>query len=244
MVSQQPRYEVIARTLSDEITSGRYRLGSKLPSEAALMRRFSCSRNTVRGAIARLAEIGLITTKRGSGSYVTKQTGIIHSLSSLRSISQVIRDLGLEPGMTQVTLRPDPNPGPDVQAFLGPGQVWRLRRVTTASGVPFSINDSWFLEELASQLNARALIKGSSLYHHFAADLKRPVASAVDYIGAEVAGPLEARLLEIDAGWPLLAILRYATDVAEHPIEVAKSIARADMYRYYVQLKAPVNIGQ
>lgn len=239
MAEDSPRYVVIASTLVGEIKAGRYPLGARLPSESALMRRFACSRNTVRSAIAQLAEIGLITTRRGSGSYVTRQAGIIHSLSSLRSISQVIRDLGFTPGMTKVTLQESPSPRPDIQAFLGGGPIWVLRRVTTASGVPFSINDSWFTAEVANRLDVRNLIKDGSLYAQFAKTVGRPVAEATDYIGAEIANPLDANLLGIDPGEPLLAILRYAHDAAHNPIEVARSVARADMYRYFVKLTLP-----
>lgn len=239
MSSSVPRYAEIATTLTDEIKSGRFALGSRMPSEAALVRRFDCSRNTVRAAIARLNDVGLIRTRRGSGSYVTNRAGIVHALSSLRSISQVIRDLGFEPGMTQVSLQPDPNPRPDIQTFLGGGQVWRMRRVTTASGTPFSVNDSWFLEDLAEKLNVRVLIEGGSLYNHFARVPGRPVAEAVDYIGAELATGVESTLLKIDIGQPLLTILRYAHDDKHKPIEVARSAARADMYKYFVKLRRP-----
>ncbi|MFT0762805.1 GntR family transcriptional regulator [Scrofimicrobium sp. R131] len=239
MSNEVPRYSQIVNVLTAEIKGGKYPLGAKIPSETVLMRRFSCSRNTVRAAIARLNEVGLINTRRGSGSYVTKQAGIIHSLSSLRSISQVIRDLGFEPGMKLVNLQEDPNPRPDIQAFLGTGHIWWLRRVTTASGTPFSINDSWFQGEVAEKMDIQALVRGGSLYAHIGRVVGREVTEATDYIGAELANDIEANLLQIGAGQPLLAIQRYAYDSAHRPVEVARSAARADMYRYYVKLTKP-----
>lgn len=239
MVKAAPRYLTIAGALLDEIKAAKYPLGARLPSESSLMRQHNCSRNTVRAALGRLSDMGLITTRRGSGSYVTRQAGIIHSLSSLRSISMVIQDLGFEPGMTQVSLRHDPNPRPDIQAFLGGGSIWRLRRVTTASGTPFSVNDSWFRASVAQKLDTRDLIKDGSLYSQFAKRVGRPVEEAVDYIGAEIAGPVDASLLGIAEGQPLLAIMRYAHDADHQPLEVARSAARADMYRYYVKLRMP-----
>ncbi|MFV0428302.1 MAG: GntR family transcriptional regulator [Arachnia sp.] len=243
-VATTPRYVAIAGTLLEEIKAGRFPLSSKLPSESALMRRFGCSRNTVRSAIAHLSRIGVITTRRGSGSYVTKQAGIIHSLSSLRSISEVILGLGYTPAMTKVTLRLDPNPRPDIHEFLGGGSIWRLRRVTTASGTPFSINDSWFSDDIAATLDLRSFVKGGSLYRQFARVVGRPAAEALDYIGAEIASAAEARLLDIDPGAPLLAILRYAHDVNGEPLEVARSAARADMYHYLVRLTREVRTDE
>jgi DNA-binding transcriptional regulator YhcF (GntR family) len=42
---------------------------AKLPTEQALMKRFECSRNTVRHALRRLRSERRIVTTRGSGSY-------------------------------------------------------------------------------------------------------------------------------------------------------------------------------
>ncbi len=61
----------IARTLEQEIRSGRMARGHRLASEAELVRRFAVSRNTVRKGLEELARSGLITTRTGIGSFVT-----------------------------------------------------------------------------------------------------------------------------------------------------------------------------
>lgn len=60
----------IADTLSDEIASGHYRPGDKLPTEAALSARFGVNRHTVRHALAALAEAGAVHARRGAGVFV------------------------------------------------------------------------------------------------------------------------------------------------------------------------------
>ncbi|MEQ8651961.1 MAG: GntR family transcriptional regulator [Kiloniellales bacterium] len=61
----------VAQTLEREIRSGQIPHGDLLASEAALMRRFSVSRNTVRKGLEQLARQGMITTRSGIGSFVT-----------------------------------------------------------------------------------------------------------------------------------------------------------------------------
>ena len=61
----------IAGTLREEIASGAYPSGAKLPTEADLSRRFGVNRHTVRRALADLAERGLVHSRRGSGTVVT-----------------------------------------------------------------------------------------------------------------------------------------------------------------------------
>jgi GntR family transcriptional regulator len=65
------KHERIARILAREIRSGVVRRGAQLPGENELAKRFAVSRNTVRAALAVLAEDELITTRIGKGSYVS-----------------------------------------------------------------------------------------------------------------------------------------------------------------------------
>jgi GntR family transcriptional regulator len=64
------KHERVARVLAKEIKSGVVRPGAQLPGEVELAKRFSVSRNTVRAALAVLAEDELITTHTGKGSFV------------------------------------------------------------------------------------------------------------------------------------------------------------------------------
>jgi GntR family transcriptional regulator len=64
------KHERIASVLAREIRSGRVGYGYQLPGEVELAKRFAVSRNTVRSALAVLAEDGLITTRIGKGSFV------------------------------------------------------------------------------------------------------------------------------------------------------------------------------
>lgn len=64
------KHQRVAEVLAREIRSGVVRRGAQLPGEVELARRFSVSRNTVRAALAVLAEDELITTRTGKGSFV------------------------------------------------------------------------------------------------------------------------------------------------------------------------------
>lgn len=68
--SRTPVWLAIASTLRSELGDGRYRAGDKLPTEAALADRFGVNRHTVRHAISKLVEEGLVRTRRGAGAFV------------------------------------------------------------------------------------------------------------------------------------------------------------------------------
>src|SRR6202161_3947029 len=67
---QLPKYQQIVEAVKNEVLSGRYQPGQKLPSEAALVKRFGASRITVGRALRELRQAGLIQSRAGSGSYV------------------------------------------------------------------------------------------------------------------------------------------------------------------------------
>jgi len=69
-VIAKPRYRQIFDTLRERISSGEYPPGHRLPTEAELMRLFEVSRTTVSRAMRDMELLGLITRRRGSGTYV------------------------------------------------------------------------------------------------------------------------------------------------------------------------------
>jgi len=70
-----PKYRQIYERLSRNILAGHYQPGQKLPSEAALVRRFGASRITVGRALRELQQRQLIDRIAGSGTYVRRAAG-------------------------------------------------------------------------------------------------------------------------------------------------------------------------
>jgi len=86
---KRPMYVQIVENLRAGIVSGQYRSGSKLPSEAELVRKFGVSRMTVVKAMQQLQQDGLLTRRAGSGSFVSPSSG-----KDLPTYGLIIPDLG------------------------------------------------------------------------------------------------------------------------------------------------------
>lgn len=69
----ESKYRQIAEMMREEIESGRFRPGSKLPSEIELQDQYEVSRNTIRGALELLTGRGLIETRQGQGTFVVEK---------------------------------------------------------------------------------------------------------------------------------------------------------------------------
>jgi DNA-binding GntR family transcriptional regulator len=77
--------------LATEITAGKYRPESSLPSERELCLLFNTSQKSVRNALSHLQENGYIYKKQGSGSFVRqdhRRSSIINlELASRKTVS-------------------------------------------------------------------------------------------------------------------------------------------------------------
>ena len=83
------RHDTLARRLSEMISSGDYKAGTKFPSENELQAQFSVGRHTVREALKILAEQGLIGRRRKTGTVVLSEkpmSSYVHSLRDIRSL--------------------------------------------------------------------------------------------------------------------------------------------------------------
>jgi len=73
--SQDRLYQDLARSLLDELSSGRYPVGARLPAERELATKYNVSRPTVREAMIALEVQGVVEVRVGSGAYVRRLPG-------------------------------------------------------------------------------------------------------------------------------------------------------------------------
>ncbi len=73
MPQNQPMYRHIADDLRSKISSGELAPNAKLPTEGELSEHYDASRNTVREAIRRLTDEGLLESRPGQGTFVARK---------------------------------------------------------------------------------------------------------------------------------------------------------------------------
>jgi DNA-binding GntR family transcriptional regulator len=93
-----PLYARIETKLRDAIAEGRYAVGSLLPTEAELCASLKVSRHTIREALRRLVEAGLVERRQGAGSIVVAREpsrGDVHAIPSIDGLRQYAADTRL-----------------------------------------------------------------------------------------------------------------------------------------------------
>lgn len=231
-----PAYARVAEALRTEIADGTLTAGDRLPSEHQLMATYGVSRTTVRRALAQLATANLVRTHQGRGTFVAPQ-GLSHGLGDLTSLTQVMLDRGLTPGICCVDVNPDPDPPLDAREFLQSERIWRASRTRTGDHRRFCTQESWLPDELGRQIDPRQLEERQSLYELLRDVADVPPAEATETIRAEAAGTDEAQRLEVPTGSPLIVIYRWTQDRQGRPIEYARSASPGDRYEYVIKLQ-------
>src|SRR4051794_4878055 len=86
-----PLYARITNELQQRITTGEYPIGCLLPTEAELSEEFSTSRHTVREALRRLVEQGMVRSRQGAGTSVISAESNARYVQSFQSISDLFQ---------------------------------------------------------------------------------------------------------------------------------------------------------
>ncbi|MGG5819410.1 GntR family transcriptional regulator [Falsiroseomonas sp. HW251] len=98
MAEGLPLYARIEARLREAIAKGRHPVGELLPTEAELCASHRVSRHTIREALRRLAEAGLVERRQGSGSLVIAREpsrGEVHAIPSIDGLRQYAADTRL-----------------------------------------------------------------------------------------------------------------------------------------------------
>ena len=148
-----PRYKEIGDELRIQITGGYYCLSEKLPSEHELMRRFETSRATIRKALAGLAAMGLVYSRRGEGYFVS-QPRLTQDLQRLQGLSECAEASGhqvFSKVLSTHEVHADATVAANLKLELDT-PVFELKRLRYVNQAPFSFDISYFPLELGQEL--------------------------------------------------------------------------------------------
>lgn len=221
-MSQARLHEVISSDLLSQIESGALKPGDRLPSEQELSARFGVSRMTVRQALGRLENQGLLTRKQGSGTFVAEPRRTERDSQRLGFHNEV----GVDPDevSTRELIR-EVVPADETvaeQLQLKPEQtVIRLLRLRYVEGQAVSLQESWIPYVIAPEL-ARVPLHDGSLYETLRA-LGAPVVGADQQVTAVAASLEVASALGIEPGLPVILITRTTTTADGRLVEYARS---------------------
>lgn len=230
-----PRYLQLQRHLMQAISSGKLEPNTALPAEREIALMTGLSRVTVRRAIGALVEDGMVTQKRGSGSFVTeKGRRVEQSLSGLTSFTEdmalrgmSVHSLWIERGLFLPTAKET-----EVLQLSKNSSVARLARLRSADGIPLAIERA----SLSPEILPNPLLVTNSLYEILGKGGHRPT-RATQRISAANLQNEDADILDVEVGVAGLKIERTSYLTSGQVVEFTQSIYRGDKYDFVAKLQ-------
>lgn len=90
-VTNKPHFAHIAQTLTEGITSGRFPVGSVLPTELELCAQYATSRHTIRAALKELQQLGLVSRRKNVGTRVESAAPTNDFRPSMASVDDLVQ---------------------------------------------------------------------------------------------------------------------------------------------------------
>ncbi len=221
--TRTPIWQSIRDSLLRDIAERRYGPGDKLPTEAALARRFGVNRHTVRRALAALADDGLVHARRGAGVFVAR-AHTDYPIGRRVRFHQNLRAAGRLPAkriLAMETRAPDTREADALQ--LAPGEeVHVYEGLSLADEEPVALFRSAFpaapFPALPEALNRLRSVT-EALKEQGVTDYTR----AWTRLDAKLATATQALHLHTHEGAPLLRTLALSLDAGGRPVEYGRT---------------------
>lgn len=234
--SPLPIYYQLEEAIKEQIEHGEFRQGEMIPSEREFSEKYGISRMTVRQAITNLVNDGLLVRQRGKGTFVANQK-IEQSLKGLTSFTEDMKARGMEPGtkLLDFSVIPAPVMIAEMLGLEEGSEVHEIKRIRLADGTPMAYEVMYMPVHLISGIT-REIVSGS-IYKHVEQTLGLQIGKAVQTLEASVVRKTEADYLQIKEGAPVLLIMRKTLLKDGRPLEVVKSVYRADRYKFTFEME-------
>jgi GntR family transcriptional regulator len=216
-----PLWAQLQRDLSRRLQAGEIR--ESFPGELDLAQEYDVSRHTVREALRRLREAGVLDSARGRPTQV--RAAIEQPLGSLYSLFREVEARG----MVQTSRVLGQEITTDVAAAHALGlpeetRLFRLERLRLVDGSPLAHDCVWLPATIAAPL-AKADFTRSALYDELAARCGIRVTGGRERISAVVPGPDDRARLELPRATACLAVERTGnagSDVVEWRVTLVR----------------------
>jgi GntR family transcriptional regulator len=231
-----PLYAVLEAQIAAGIAGGEFPIGSQLPTEDQLIRRFAVSRTTVRKAIQNLSDRGLIEIRRGTGTFVA-QPKITQDLTELTGFVEDMNALG-HAATARLIDRIVVAADRDVAEHLGlpvGTHVMRIRRLRLANGVGMSLDETYLPLEIGEKIAAHDL-EVEPIFTLLEQRYDIPLIEAEYELEAVCADHDVATALGVEPGSPIFLIERTSFSAGDRPVDYEKLHYRGDLIRFRTRL--------
>ena len=232
--SKIPKYIQIRKWLLGMINRGRIEVGSKIPTEEEIARRFGVNRMTVRQALDELVLEKMIVRKRGEGTILIsdKPRDYVYELDNITSFNDDMEVHGIKP-IHEVLRVESLVADKTISGKLELGEDNRVVQVLSVKRVadePVLIERSYLPYAEFSKLLEMNIT--GPFYHLLVEEFGVTLHHATQIFSAVNPSPEEMEIFGMDEAVPCMLLESIAYDPEDIPIEVLYSYYRGDRYSF------------
>ncbi len=235
----------IEETLAEEIRTGQWGEGARLPTEAELAARFRVNRHTLRRAIGGLVDRGLVRVEQGRGAFV-RENVLEYLIGRRTRFTENVRRVNRAPGGHAIAVGRQ-RAARDVAEALSlraGSQVFHLQTVGEVDGRPVSFGEHWFPAKLFPRFESEYRTEGNGsitrlMEAHGFGDYER----AVTKVTARMPDATEAEYLEQPRSRPILYVESLNVAADGTPLQASHVRYAADRFQMVFETRSAGTTG-
>ncbi len=224
--SPVPLWAQVLADLQRRIRAGEF--DERFPTDHELISQYDVSRHTVREAVRRLVDDGVLRRERGRGTFVVRPL-VAQPVGAIYSLFRSVESQGMTQRSRVLDLREVVEP--EVAARLGVDPetlLVRLERVRLADDSPLAHDTAWLPATVARPL-LDADFTRTALYDELERRCGVRPEAGTEWVHVALPDPTEQRLLDIGRHQPVWVIERHTT-AGGRPLEWRRTVVRGDRY--------------
>ncbi|MBI5443208.1 MAG: GntR family transcriptional regulator [Deltaproteobacteria bacterium] len=235
-----PLYLQLEQILRSQIMTGELLQGQQIPTEKELSKTYRVSTITVRQAVLKLVNDGLLSRKQGKGTFVMEHLPPVKNIMTLNArgnIDEIVPE-GITAQKAEVL---------DIESVRAPKRVAeslsvpegtdivRIRRTRSDGGVPVSYIRNYLIPDIAARISREDLLQ-YPMMHLLKNKLGIPLKRGLQYIGAISADHEVASHLSVSVSSPVLFLETTIFAEGDRRVEFVQTFHRSDPFKYTVHL--------
>ena len=234
------KYDKIYTDLRNRIESEEYKYQELIPPESVLIGKYDCSRNTVRRAIAQLADEGYVVSVNGKGVVVIYTQNIqskfaIGGSSTYREISEENRKKYHTKVLCFAELTVDDKISKRTTFPVGK-EIYYLQRARMIQDETYIIDHNYFLKDFVKNLTTE--IAEKSIHEYIENDLHETIVSTRRMMTLDLATELDEKYMNLGKYGCVAVVNSYVFNGNGLMFEYTHSRHRPEGFVFYEQSNA------
>lgn len=228
-------YIQLTRILLDEIRSGKWHPGDRIPTEEELCREYDVSKITVRQAILNLSAEGYLLKVQGKGTFVT---GVLPEGCLAMRTRFTEEMFGKEVHVErEILFKGKKTPPPDARGYLRTGEkTYYILSKRVVNGQPVYLEESFVPSRMVPGID-NVDFSRDSLYSVLQEKAIRKIFKVVQTVEISQVRGENARELDVRNGVPVLVVHRLLLSSDNTPVAYTRFLGRSDRYKFQTEFE-------